>query len=114
MIGLRKRATAAVTDLLEAQHKALLVGDLEALGKMTAALEKAFASLGKEGGDRAALAQIKDAAARNARLLTAAQAGIAAARGHLSKGRSPGLTTYDASGRTQASAASHSRDLARR
>lgn len=114
MIGLRKPTADIVADLLEEQHKALLAGDLDRLGKMAGALQTAFTRLEKDGGEATALARIKEAAARNARLLTAAQAGVAAARGHLSSARTPGLTTYNAQGQSQATAAGQTRDLARR
>lgn len=111
---MRKSAVSGVTDMLEAQHKALLSGDLDALGSMAEALERAFERLRREGGAKAVLTQIKDAAARNARLLSAAQAGVAAARAHLSSSRSTTLTTYGPDGRSQGGAASASRTLARR
>lgn len=114
MMGLRKSASAGVSDLLEAQHDALLNGDLDALGSMAAALERGFDRLRREGGAKTALAQIKDAAARNARLLSAAQTGVATARAHLSASRSTTLTTYGPDGRSQGGAASASRTLARR
>lgn len=114
MMRAQTRATTAVITLLEAQHKALLIGDLERLGKMEAELPKAFARLERDGGTLEALLQIKQTAARNAQLLTAAQAGVAVARGQLSAARSPGLTTYDAQGRALANGRSPSRDLARR
>ncbi len=114
MIGARKPASDVVASLLEVQRTALLAGDLKRLDKMAKELPQAFARLERDGGNQPALEQIRAAAARNARLLTAAQAGVAAARGHLSASRAPGLTTYDAQGRSQASQASQSRDLARR
>lgn len=114
MMALRKSAVQGVEEVLEAQHRALLTGDLAALGTMSPTLKRAFDRLRREGGPKGALVQIKDAAARNARLLTAAQAGVATARAHLSSSRSTMLTTYGADGRSHAGSAPTSRTLARR
>lgn len=114
MIGLGKSATTRVADLLDAQHKALLAGDLAILAKMAPALEAAFEKLRRAGGPTDGLASIKEAAARNARLLSAAQAGVSSARAHLSSSRTTPLTTYGADGRSQHSASTPSRTLARR
>lgn len=101
MIGLRKNAAAMVADMLEQQHHALLRGDLDALGKMAPKLTRAFDRLRREGGDLEDVTSIQSAAARNSRLLMAAQAGIATARAHLQSARSSQLTTYGADGRSQ-------------
>jgi hypothetical protein len=114
MMGGRSRTSTQVMDLLEAQRTALLEGDLDRLGKMEAELSKAFVRLNRDGGKLSALEQIKAGAARNAQLLVSAQAGVAAARAHLSAARAPDLTTYDAQGRSQATTPSNSRELARR
>ena len=114
MIGLRKSATASAMDLLEAQHKALLEGDFDQLRRLADALQTAFLQMGKSGGDKVTLMRIKEAAARNARLLTAAQAGVAVAQQHLDTARSPDLTTYNSEGQSQANIVPHSRDLIRR
>lgn len=114
MMGLRKTAVATVTEMLEIQSKALLNGDLDALGRMAPPLERAFAHLHREGAPKVQLAKIKEAAARNARLLLAAQAGVATARAHLQSSRSPQLTTYGADGRSQATTPAASRTFARR
>ncbi len=114
MIGASNAATANVVMLLDAQHKALLAGDLTTLGKMEDDLQQAFKRLERDGGPHEVLSQIKEAAARNARLVIAAQAGVAQVQALLSSARSPDLTTYDAQGRARVSAASQSRDLARR
>ncbi|MBL4628208.1 MAG: recombinase family protein [Roseicyclus sp.] len=114
MIGLRKSASQQVTYLLETQHKALLGGDLDRLGRMAPELERGFERLRRDGATHEDLSRIKDAAARNARLLTAAQAGVAQARSHLQSSRSPELTTYDAQGRSHAGIPATSHTLARR
>lgn len=114
MIRLRKAAGRCVLDLLEAQHEALLCGNLKVLGDMAPELERAFARLGRERAQKVELSNIKECAARNARLLSAAQAGISQARAHLDRSRGAALTTYDAQGRSHAGLAAVSRTLARR
>lgn len=114
MIGLRKTAVQHLTELLEAQRQALLSGDLERLGRMAPDLEKAFARLGREKGPQAKIAEIKDAAARNARLLLAAQAGVSSARASLTSSRATELTTYGADGQSQIGYPSASRTIVRR
>ncbi|WP_461428688.1 hypothetical protein [Gymnodinialimonas sp.] len=103
-----------VSDLLEAQHRALLSGDLDVLGRMAPELERAFERLRRERGAKDDVARIKAAAERNARLLMAAQAGVASARARLTSSRSPELTTYGANGKSQTDAAAVSRTFARR
>lgn len=114
MMGLRKPATQCVTDLLEVQHKALLAGDLDVLGRMAPELERAFARLRRDRGTKKDVSHIKSAAERNARLLMAAQAGVASARARLTSSRSTELTTYGADGQSQAIAATANRTFARR
>lgn len=114
MMGLRKSAARCVSEIMDTQQKALLGGDLDVLGRMAPELERAFERLRRDGGTTAELASIKDTAARNARLLTAAQAGVAAARAHLQSSRSTELTTYDAYGRARVGVPAASRTLARR
>lgn len=114
MMGLRKPAVRTILDMLDAQHQALLSGNLEVLGQMAPDLERAFERLGREGGSKAEVTLIKECAVRNARLMTAAQAGVATARAHLQSSRSTHLTTYDAHGRSHAGASTQSRTLARR
>lgn len=114
MRGIGKSAAQAVADLLALQHKALLTGDLESLGQMAPDLERAFARLGREGASKPHLEGIKDTAARNARMLQAAQEGVSAARAHLQKSRSPQLTTYGADGTMRACAPAASHTFARR
>lgn len=114
MMGLRKSAVQGVSDLLEVQHVALLSGDVEALGRMTPELERAFTRLRRDGGPKAEVVRIKESAARNARLVAAAQAGVAQARAHLQASRSTELTTYDAYGRSHQGVTAPSRTLARR
>lgn len=114
MMGLRKPAAQSVADMLEAQHRALLVGDLDVLGRMAPELERAFARLGREGGPKGDVAQIKEAATRNARLLLAAQAGVSSARASLTSSRAIELTTYGADGQSQVGAPTASRTFIRR
>ncbi|OAN69218.1 hypothetical protein A8B78_05070 [Jannaschia sp. EhC01] len=114
MMGLRKPASKYVTELLEAQHNALLRGDLDVLGRMAPELERAFTRLGQERGAIDTMEQIKRAAARNARLLKAAQAGVSSARARLTASRSPELTTYGADGQSKTGAPATGRTFARR
>lgn len=114
MIGARKPVVAQVAEVLEQQHTALLAGDLTTLGAMAPQLEQAFERLRRERADAAEVAPLMMAAARNARLLQAAQSGVAQARAHLQAARSPNLTTYDAKGRSQAGIPQPSRTLSRR
>lgn len=114
MMGLRKPAAKCVADLLDAQHRALLDGNLDALGRMAPEMERAVARLRRERGAKDDLAQIKTAAVRNARLLKAAQAGVSSARARLTASRSTELTTYGANGKSQADAPASNRTFARR
>ncbi|WP_341863027.1 hypothetical protein [Gymnodinialimonas sp. 57CJ19] len=114
MIGLRKNAAKTVADMLDQQHHALLAGDLDALGKMAPKLSRAFERLRREGGDLEVVTGIQGAAARNARLLMAAQAGVATARAHLQSARSSQLTTYGADGQSQKGAPAPSGSVVRR
>lgn len=114
MMGLRKSAVQTVTEMLSAQHAALLSGDLDVLGRMAPELERAFERLRRERATKNEVARIKEDAARNARLLMAAQAGVSSARARLTSSRSAELTTYGADGRSQAGAAATSRTFARR
>ncbi|ABD57121.1 hypothetical protein [Jannaschia sp. CCS1] len=109
MMGSRKVAAATVSELLDIQNAALLTGDLDVLAKMAPELERAFIKLAREKASADQLAQIKESAARNARLLLASQAGVSAARARLTTARAPTLTTYGADGRSQSdtSVASH-------
>lgn len=114
MIGARKTTLDHVAEVLDAQHKALLSGDLAQLGTMAPLLEQAFNRLRRDGAAPESVAPLMIAAARNARLLQAAQSGVAQAREHLQSSRSPELTTYDAKGRSQLGVPATSRTLSRR
>lgn len=114
MMGLRKPAAQSVTEMLSAQHVALLAGDLDVLGRMAPELERVFDQLRRERATKDEVTRIKDAAARNARLLMAAQAGVSSARARLTSSRSAELTTYGADGRSQTGTPATSRTFARR
>jgi hypothetical protein len=114
MIGARKSALNQAAEILDKQHKALLHGDLATLMTLAPELEQAFHRLRRDGAAADDIAPLMVAAARNAHLLKAAQAGVAQARGHLQSTRSPDLTTYDAHGRTAPGIPQSSRTLARR
>lgn len=92
------RAVEAIKALLDAQRKALLAGDLDRLSQMPDQLARAMRAMAAQAPSRASLTQLAVAADQNARLLLAAQRGIADTRlrAHL---RTPSrLTTYDAAG----------------
>lgn len=114
MIGARKSALTQAAEVLEVQYRALLGGDLTRLGHMAPDLEQAFNRLRRDGAAPHEVAPLMVAAARNARLIQAAQSGVAQARAHLSAARLPELTTYDAKGRSRAGIAQPSRTLSRR
>lgn len=100
-MGSRPSIAKLVHDLLEVQHEALLIGNLDVLGQMAPDLECAFKRLAREKASADELGLIKECAARNARLLLAAQTGVSAARSRLTMARNPSLTTYGADGRSQ-------------
>jgi len=114
MIGGRKSAVTQVAEVLELQHRSLLAGDLHRLGTLAPLLEQAFNRLRRERADPADMAPLMVAAGRNARLVQAAQSGVAQARAHLQAARSPALTTYDAKGQSHAGIPQPSRTLSRR
>lgn len=104
MIGRRKSAVETINELLQSQKTALLSGDLKALGKIEAPLERALEMLKSDRADRADLTRIQSFAGRNAELLAAAQKGIAMARAQVAKRGPDGLSTYDAQGQSQLTA----------
>lgn len=114
MMGLRKTAVQVVSEILEAQYKALLGGDLDALSRMAPELEKAFDRLRREKGAKEDIARVKEASARNARLLLAAQAGVSSARASLTSARGAELTTYGAGGESLPGVPAPSRTTVRR
>lgn len=87
-----------LTALFDAQRMALLSGDLAALDGMDRRLSEALERLGRTPPSPVELAEIATLAARNARLLDAARAGVARARNRPRKATSATLTTYDAQG----------------
>ncbi len=114
MMGLRKPALAAVTELLEIQKTALLNGDLERLSTMEESLGRALKRLKSVGTSHEELARVRERAGRNAVLLRAAQVGLASARAQVTTRKSGGFTTYDAHGQSKENFASTARTLARR
>jgi hypothetical protein len=107
------RAIAAVEALLDRQRRALLAGDFDALAQMPDRLAQAMQQLGEHQLVPAQLEPLKALADQNARLLLAAQRGVAQTR-HRHGGQSVApLTTYDAFGH-QAAATADGRLLSRR
>lgn len=101
MIGRRRSAVVAVDELLQKQKTALLDGDLSTLGKIEAPLERALNLLKADRAESADLARIQAHAGRNAKLLAAAQKGIAMARSQVTARGPNDLSTYDANGQSQ-------------
>jgi hypothetical protein len=86
---------APLETLLDDAARALLVGDLTALARLTPLIESASAA----PLDPASAHRLQTKAQRNARLLDAAARGVKAARNRLSEiSKGPTLTTYDARG----------------
>jgi hypothetical protein len=93
------RALATVKALLDHQREALLTGDLVWLAQMPDRLARAMQTLADHAPPPSGLAVLADIASQNARLILAAQRGIAETRARSSgRGATP-LTTYDARGR---------------
>lgn len=114
MIVQRKKAIDVVDELLQAQKKALLSGDLSALGQIVAPLERALHRLQTDRTPPTELARVQVVAQRNAALLKAAQNGIATAREQIAARIPSGLSTYDAQGQSHMTTTGASRLLARR
>ncbi|MBF9057687.1 hypothetical protein HKCCSP123_00690 [Rhodobacterales bacterium HKCCSP123] len=91
----------AITAMMETQREALLAGDFAGLDGMQTRLAQAVDGLAGAGLSRDDLAGIAALAARNARLLDAARAGVTRARTRTRPGSAAGLTTYDSRGRQQ-------------
>lgn len=98
------RAAARARSLLEAQHSALLAGDLTRLAEMPDALQSALALLQREPSAASDMAGLASLAARNAELIRAAQGGLAVLRDRAGRSEPPPLSTYDAGGRRAAQA----------
>jgi hypothetical protein len=107
------RAMAAVEALLDRQRQALLAGDFDALAQLPDRLAQAMDHLGEHRLAPEQLDRLKALADQNARLLLAAQRGVAQIQRRNSGQTAPTLTTYDASGR-QAAATADGRLLSRR
>lgn len=90
-------SVATLTELLDQQRAALLLGDVIALSRLPERLEMAMRRLADDPGDPASLAGLAQRAAHNAQLMQAARDGLARA----TRDRAPvaALTTYDARGR---------------
>lgn len=103
---------AAVRTILAAQRSALRKGDYAALSRLSDRLITALSGL-DASGNSPALAQLRQEAGHTARLLRAAQAGLARARSDTATARATALTTYDARGRRTDSYPADGRTLAR-
>jgi hypothetical protein len=93
------RSLATLEALLTTQHEALLAGDLDQLARMPHKLEQALHGLAGQQPAKQGLAKVAALAARNARLIEAAQRGIAQARDLRPAASGTRLSTYDALGR---------------
>lgn len=92
------RHLASLEKLLQRQHEALLTGDIGLLAKMPEHLERAISDATRDQPSAEALERITQLAAHNARLLKAAQAGIAQTAALNGKRGGASLTTYTATG----------------
>lgn len=99
------RSLAAIEALLTTQRDALLAGDLDLLAQLPRKLEQAMTTLTQLQPSDEGLARVSALAERNARLIAAAQRGLARARDHHHSDAGTTLSTYDASGRQTAAAA---------
>lgn len=93
------RTLATIEALLETQRAALLVGDLDHLSRMPDRLAQALGSLAGLRPSEHGLARVAALAAHNARLIEAAQRGLARNRDGRDADRRTPLSTYDALGR---------------
>lgn len=112
MTSRRPPTIAAVREIMSAQRAALRKGDYAALNRLSDRLIPAIAGL-DPARDGAALALLKEEAGHTARLVRAAQAGLARARADTGSARAAVLTTYDARGYRSGQPAGAGRTLAR-
>jgi hypothetical protein len=92
------KCLAALEQLLERQHKALLAGDIGVLAVMPEQLERAISDAIRDRPDIDGMRKITRLAEQNARLLKSAQQGLSVGAGLTSKRTATSLTTYDATG----------------
>ena len=94
-----KRAVVQLAHLLEVERAALLSGDLEAVGALTA--EKEALTTGFEGSDAGELQALSMALHRNEALLAAARDGVSTVLTTLRQQRDAriSLSSYDSSGK---------------
>jgi hypothetical protein len=93
------RSLATIEALLTTQHEALLAGDLDQLARMPQKLEQALEGLMRQQPPEQGLTRVAALAARNARLIEAAQRGLARVRDLRPTNLGAPLSTYDALGR---------------
>jgi hypothetical protein len=105
-------ASDRVLEVLAAQRAALRSGDFATLERLAPRLERAIAAL-DPACDRATLADLRKEAGQTARLIRAAQAGLARARVDLGAAKTAVLTTYDARGRQAMQPGGAGRTIAR-
>lgn len=98
------RALRNLEVLLEDQRSALLSGDLDALARLPDRLSRAMRSLEGPGLHPDQIGRLKEMADHNARLLLAAQRGVAQTIARRADHRAVPLTTYDATGRRSGAA----------
>ncbi len=98
----RRDPATAMLDLLEAERRVLLEGQLSALGDLAARKERLLADLAGVRPGAATVQRLRQASERNAGLLAACGEGIRAARRLVEAAMAaPGpMTTYSADGRT--------------
>lgn len=100
------RSLAAIEAMLATQREALLAGDLDQLAHMPQKLEQALHCLTRLQPPKEGLARVAALAARNARLIEAAQRGLSHIRDRPPTAPGTTLSTYDALGRQTPAAVS--------
>ena len=94
------RPAAALMDLLEREHKALLTGQFQSLERISAPKEALMKSIAKSRPNQHELNALKVRSARNRRLLEASARGLKSARLRLAQlqQKPASLKTYGPSG----------------
>jgi len=112
-----KDAIAELDDLLDRERKALLVGDLDRLHRLTPEKEALLARMtGVDANDEDGLQSLQSKIGRNQDLIASAAAGIRAVADRIAAIRQvqSGLETYDRTGRKTRHPNAQPRDLERR
>jgi len=109
-----ERAIQHLDRMLADQRKALLAGDIVGLGHMVPKLEKGLRDLARHDPDPSRLEHLRQTAARNAQLVSAASEGLNQARSLLQTRAASQFSTYDQAGQKSAMAVASEKTLSRR